>query len=116
MTEEDTYQALKYRRYAVGPVRVGKYLIRDCTYYVNDAGLLHRAGDLPAAIFPTGKKIWYFNGLLHRDGDQPAVIEEDGTRCWCQRDRIHRDGGQPAIIYSDGTQEWYNQGKFIKKD
>ena len=60
-TEEDVYEALKYRVVDCHGI---------CRYY-NAAGELHRVGG-PAVTYPNGAKLWYQNGALHRE-DGPAV-------------------------------------------
>ena len=69
-TEEDVYEALKYR-------------VVDChglCRYYNAAGELHRVGG-PAVIWSNGAKLWYQNGKLHREVG-PAIESPSGFHCW----------------------------------
>lgn len=96
-------------------------------------GNLHRTGDLPAVIYPDGKReyykygrmhrdngpamitangdqYWYHEGLQHRDVDLPAVICVGGGKIWYQYGKYHRDNDQPAYINHNGDQSWYQYG------
>jgi len=75
-----------------------------------NSGELHRDGDRPAVIFPSGERWWYKKGITHRGGDRPAVIQADGTRMWARDGELHRDGGRPAVIDADGDRRWYTLG------
>lgn len=119
MTEDDTYQVLKYQRSTVAEVQVGEFLIINAVYYVNDDGLLHRDGDLPAVINTDGSQHWFRNGRRHRDNDQPAAIYTsesfyNGSQYWYINGELHRDNNQPAVIYGDGSKEWYVDGKRVR--
>ncbi len=74
-------------------------------------GKLHRDGDLPAIIYPDGRKKWCKDGVLHRDGDLPAIVYPDSSRLWYRRGELHRDGDLPAIFYRNGYKSWYKKGK-----
>ena len=77
-------------------------------FYKN--GQLHRDGDLPAVIYPTGGQEFYKNGQRHRDGDLPAYIRPDGMQMFYKNGQRHRDGDLPAVIYPNGTKEFYKNG------
>ena len=47
--------------------------------WTNSRGRLHRDGDLPARICPTGRREWHVRGLKHRKRPLPAVIDFDGA-------------------------------------
>lgn len=68
MTEDDTFDALKYRTYNPGYKR---------WEWKNDAGQIHRE-DGPAVEYDDGSKFWFVNGKQHRIGG-PAVVLYDGT-------------------------------------
>jgi hypothetical protein len=87
MTEEDTFNALKYRR-----VAGADHPIFDAgtVYWVNDQEQLHRIGS-PTAEFPNGTKQWWINGKLHR---------ENG----------------PAIEWASGDKSWYINGVLLSED
>ena len=120
MTEEDTFLTLKYQRTTVDEIQIGRYVIRSAVYYVNDDGLLHRDGDLPAVINTDGSQHWFINGFRHRDDDQPAAIYTSesyyngGHQYWFINGELHRDNNQPAVIYGDGSKEWYVGGKCVR--
>jgi len=80
-------------------------------YWKDKDGLLHRDGDLPAAIYADGSKYYYKNGNCHRDGDLPAIEHADGTKCYYKNGNCHRDGDLPAIEHADGTKCYYKNGK-----
>jgi len=65
-------------------------------YWKDKDGLLHRDGDLPAAIYADGSKYYYKNGNCHRDGDLPAVIFKNKYEYWLDGKHIltvkHKDG------------------------
>jgi hypothetical protein len=73
------------------------------------SGVRHRDGDAPAIVYPDGRSEWYKDGLLHREGDQPAV-DGGSSKMWYRHGWIHRDGDQPAVVSVDGTQKWYKKG------
>ena len=80
-------------------------------YWKDKDGLLHRDGDLPAAIYADGSKYYYKNGNCHRDGDLPAIEHADGTKCYYKNGKCHRDGDLPAIEYANGERDYYKNGK-----
>ena len=49
--------------------------------YRNDAGDLHRNGDLPAVEWNNGDKVWFVHGKCHRT-DGPAIELSNGTKSW----------------------------------
>ena len=57
-------------------------------YYKNKKR--HRDGDLPAAIFKSGTRIWYKDGLEHRDNNKPTMIS-DGKMYWYKDDMYIKD-------------------------
>ena len=67
MSEDDTYESLKYRI---------KITPDGTTSYRNNAGDLH-CEEGPAYIDPNGYKAWWLNGQRHRVGG-PAVVFPDG--------------------------------------
>ncbi len=71
--------------------------------------IVHRSNDLPAVIYPSGKKEWWANGNIHRDTG-PAIIEANGAQIWVRRNVIHRDDDLPAIIEANGARVWYQYG------
>ena len=66
VTEDKTYEELKYRISVLG----------DTTIYRNAEGQLHRE-EGPAYIEHSGYKAWWINGLRHRE-DGPAVVYANG--------------------------------------
>jgi len=48
-------------------------LFGDISFYKNDVH--HRERDLPAEVYASGSKFWWFNGKRHRDNDRPAAIQ-----------------------------------------
>jgi hypothetical protein len=57
-------------------------------------------------------QIWLDNdGIVHRDGDLPAIIWADETQEWYKHGKLHRDNDKPAIVYANGDQEWWKNGK-----
>lgn len=49
-------------------------------------------------------------GQLHREGDLPAVIYPDGSQEFWENDRLHRAGGLPAVILSNGCEYHWENG------
>ena len=92
-TEEEVYEALKYR------VEVDHNGTRK---YYNAAGQLHRE-DGPAVVWRDGSLEWYHNGLQHRE-DGPAAVWSDGTRLWYLNGRPHRING-PTVELPGGIKE-----------
>ena len=70
-SEEDVYNALKYR-VVVEPNGTRKYF--------NAAGQLHH-DEGPAVYWSYGLKEWWQNGLRHRT-DGPAAVYSDGAAEW----------------------------------
>lgn len=73
----------------------------------NAAGELHRDGDLPARILPSGTIEWRINGLLHRGDDKPAVIWANGDQSWYEYGVRKRGGNKPTRVNADGSLFWY---------
>ena len=71
MSEQDVFEALKYR------VEVNSFGTRR---YYNSNGEFHRI-DGPAVEWTNGNKLWCQNGLKHRT-DGPAIELTDGTKEW----------------------------------
>ena len=104
-TEEEVYNALKYR------VEVDEHGNRR---YYNALGQLHRL-DGPAIERSDGTKEWCQNGLRHRDAG-PAVEHMDGSRMWLLYGRLHRTNG-PAVEWPDGSVEWWVDGvQYTERD
>lgn len=82
-------------------------------FWLNEAGLPHRDGDLPAVLY-NGDQEWFQNGKLHRENG-PAKITKDGLEVWFKEGGVHRapeDG--PAILRPDGTREWWVNNQRIR--
>ena len=79
MTEDDTYDHLKYRIITNESGSI---------YYYNSNGLLHRE-DGPAVILSDGTKKWYCNGVMHRE-DGPAVTYVNGYEAWWKHGKFIR--------------------------
>lgn len=74
-------------------------------------GVLHRDGDLPARVEPTGYCEWWLEGNPARPGGGPNIVHQDGTQEWTDAQmRRHRDDDLPACITASGTQAWYQHG------
>lgn len=95
-TEDELFEALKYRRRS-----------NDYDFWVNDAGELHRV-DNPAVIRDNGAKEWFLNGVRHRK-DGPARECANGDNEWYVNGRYHREDG-PAVEYKTGAKFWYFNG------
>lgn len=112
MNDLETFNTLKYKRYASVDI-----VISDCridagsTYWINDAEQLHRE-DGPAVEELGGSKYWYLNGNLHRAGG-PAIEYSEGSKEWYQHGFKHREDG-PAAEWHNGIKEWYLNGRHIK--
>ena len=102
--------------------------------WCNEAGEIHRDGDLPAVELACGSKMWFANGLRHRKGN-PAIELSNGFKLWSKFGKVHREDGPacmsegeggskdwwfngvrhredgPAVIYSHGRKEWWLNGK-----
>ena len=105
MTEVETFNALKFRRYASCDIDVGEtHISAGSTYWVNNDGALHRT-DGPAIEYVDGTRKWYLNGERHRE-DDPAVEYVDGTREWYLNGERHRTDG-PAVEDVDGDPRRY---------
>lgn len=98
MSEQDVFEALKYR------IEVNRFGTR---WYYNNAGQIHRDNG-PAIECSDGSKSWCQNGLLHRT-DGPAVELDDGHKEWWQNGKRHRIDG-PAVEYADDSKEWHING------
>lgn len=92
-----------------------KPVVQEVKVWLNKDGKIHRDGDKPARVSPSGTQEWYKDGKIHRDGDKPAVISHDGTQSWYKDGKIHRDGDQPARISHLGVQTWYKDGKVYRE-
>lgn len=77
--------------------------------YWDDDGRLHRDGDLPAYIRPSGTRMWWRHGKPHRDDDQPATVYADGSCVWYTNGVLHRDFDMPA--YVGDHYEWWVRGR-----
>ena len=105
----------------VNPVKLPEIIVipQEATMITDNAGIqkwlvngqLHRDGDLPAVIHPSGRKEYYQNGRLHRDNDQPAITETDGRMEWYVFGLHHRDNDAPAVIQANGCRQWFQNGK-----
>ena len=84
-------------------------------FWYDIAGHRHRDGDLPAAIYDGGAKVWYKHGVKHRDTDNPALIWPSGKKEWYKDGKLHRDRKLgPAVINADGSKEWWLKGREVK--
>lgn len=82
-------------------------------FWLDEAGLPHRDGDLPAVLYD-GNQEWHRHGKLHREGG-PAKITKDGLEVWFKEGGVHRDPDDgPAILRPDGTREWWVDNQRIK--
>jgi hypothetical protein len=52
------------------------------TQFTRLNGKSHQGGGLPAMIFTSGTKLWYWNGVLHRSGDKSAVKDSKYYEYW----------------------------------
>lgn len=114
-----------------------------CFYPTNqrwyNEGKLHRDGDLPAVIWPSGRQQWYKNGEIHREGDKPAVIyafgclaryldkdidcvqepfrynNEKCTQKWYKFGKLHREEDKPSVIWATGSLFWHKEGKLHRE-
>ncbi len=75
--------------------------------------LLHREGDLPAAVNSCGIKEWFKLNQLHRERDLPAVVKR-GKHAWWLHGVKHRDSG-PAVV-TPNSRAWWVNGEFIRKE
>lgn len=67
MSEIDTFNTLKYKRYTSHTMCVGTHwVLRGSTYWVNDAGQLHRENG-PAVEYKNGLREYYHNGKYIRN-------------------------------------------------
>ena len=108
MTEVETFNALKFRRYASSDIVVGEtHISAGSTYWVNNEGVLHRT-DGPAYEYVDGGHGWYLNGKPHRT-DGPAIEDVDGSRWWYLNGKLHRTDG-PAVECANGSRWWYLNG------
>ena len=86
--------------------------------WLDQDGLLHRDGNLPAIEGKT-QQLWFIHGKLHRL-DGPAVIYRDPKHLkntieeWFMDGEWHRENG-PAYIEKNGqtfyAEMWYHHGK-----
>ena len=104
MSEQDVFEALKYR------IEVDEY---GTQRYYNAAGQMHRDNG-PAVLTAFETKIWMQNGLKHRT-DGPAVIRAGGGKEWWQNGLLHRTDG-PAAEWAGGRKDWYINGVELTED
>lgn len=78
-------------------------------------GQIHREMG-PAREHVDGKMEWRHKGKLHRAGNLPAIIFPNGDKEYFLHGSFHRTDG-PARIAIDGTEEYYFHGKkYTKKE
>lgn len=87
----------------------------------NERGEVHRGGDLPAQISPSGKyRAWFTNGVLNRDHGPALVIYDDSGDLsyteWRFNGKTHRLDGPAIDWYSDCTRYFVNGVEFENGD
>jgi hypothetical protein len=75
-------------------------------------GLLHRADDLPAVIWPGHYCEWWVHGKRHRTRpEDPHRLYDNGERQWIDaQNRLHRGKDLPALEWPGHLCAWFVHG------
>jgi hypothetical protein len=84
-------------------------------YYDDEKHFIAHREDGPAIESTNGGQWWFQHGHIHRDGDEPAIILPTGFKAWVRNNDYHRDNG-PAVEMSNGIKCWYQNGKCHRND
>lgn len=128
--DESTPQRTRKRAGRPSTVRATALLSEDGAVRFYHKGRLHRENDLPAVIYPDGRKVWYRFGkcigaqtapsrpddFLPSANVQPErTVLRDGTVEYRLHGKLHRMDG-PAWIQKGGAQKWFHAGRMHRED